>query len=352
MSVLGIKPSTRLGDATMEHPAPHPDTINALRWGADAAFALLAGMQLDVFTPLQHGPLSAEQLAEALGVSPARLPLLLYALVAAGLLMVQDGRFANTPEAQHFLVQGRPTYLGAMHLNLAAQWAFKLHTATSIRTGVPQAHIDFAQADPEIVEAFLRRINVSTVAAARELGARYDFSSTRSLVDVGGGAGGMAVTLTQAYPQLQATVVDLPAVTPLTHKLVAEAGATEQVTVMAADVVREPLPGSYEVAVVRELLQVLSPDEAQRALQHIGTALTAGGTIYIIGQVLDDTHTTPPEAVGFNLIFLNTFDAGESYTESAHRTWLRAAGFVDIERAPFLLRDGFGSGLITARKPA
>jgi hypothetical protein len=68
---------TRLGGATMEHPVPHPDTINALRWGADAAFALLAGMQLDVFTPLQHGPLSAEQLAEALRVSPARLPLLL-----------------------------------------------------------------------------------------------------------------------------------------------------------------------------------------------------------------------------------------------------------------------------------
>ena len=74
----------------------------------------------------------------------------------------------------------------------------------------------------------------------------------------------------------------------------------------------------------------------------IGTALTAGGTIYIIGQVLDDTHTTPPEAVGFNLIFLNTFYAGESYTEREYRTWLRAAGFVDIERAPFLLRDGFG----------
>jgi len=31
---------------------------------------------------------------------------------------------------------------------------------------------------------------------------------------------------TQAYPQLQATVVDLPTVTPITSKLVAEAGAT------------------------------------------------------------------------------------------------------------------------------
>jgi cyclopropane fatty-acyl-phospholipid synthase-like methyltransferase len=217
---------------------------------------------------------------------------------------------------------------------------------------VPQAHIDFAKASPETLEAFLRRINVSTVRAAQELGERYDFSAVRTLVDVGGGAGGMAVTLSQAYPQLQATVVDLPAVTPLTHKLVAEAGAAERVSVVAADVVREPVPGTYEVAVVRELLQVLSPDDAQRALKHIATALTAGGALYIVGQVLDDTHTTPPEAVGFNLILLNTFYAGESYTEGDHRRWLRAAGFVDIERAPFLLRDGFGSGLITARKQA
>jgi len=54
--------------------------------------------------------------------------------------------------------------------------------------------------------------------------------------------------------------------------------------------------------------------------------------------------------VGFTLIFLNTIDASESYTEREHRAWLRAAGCVDIVRAPFVLCDGFGSGLITARK--
>src|SRR4029453_7692542 len=159
-----------------------------------------------------------------------------------------------------------------------------------------------------------------------------------------------AVTLAQAYPELRATVVDLPAVTPITSKLVAEAGATDHVTVRAADMVRGPVPGTYEVAIVRELLQVLSADEAQRVLQHIGAALAPGGRLFIIGQILDETHTTPLEAVGFNLIFLNTFYAGESYTEGEHRAWLQAAGFVDVVRAPFLLRDGFGSGLMIAHK--
>ena len=51
---------------------------------------------------------------------------------------------------------------------------------------------------------------------------------------------------------------------------------------------------------------------------------------YIVGHILDDTRTAPPEAVGFTLIFLNTFDAGESYTEREHRARLRVAGCVDI----------------------
>ena len=168
----------------MDPAVPRPDTIQALRWGADAAFAMLAGMQLDLFTALQQGAQTPPQLAATLGVGAGRLRLLLYALVAAGLLTEQHGHFANTPEAQHFLVQGTPTSLGPLHHHLAAQWACKLHTAASIRTGVPQAHLDFAQASPEAVEAFLRRINVATVAAAQELGARYDFAATRTLVDL------------------------------------------------------------------------------------------------------------------------------------------------------------------------
>jgi Dimerisation domain len=122
----------------MEPPVPRPDTIDALRWGADAAFAMLAGVQLDLFTAIQSGAQTPPQLAATLGVGADRLRLLLYALVAAGLLTEQDGRFANTPETQHFLIQGTPTSLGPLHRHLAAQWAFKLQTATSIQTGVPR----------------------------------------------------------------------------------------------------------------------------------------------------------------------------------------------------------------------
>ena len=65
---------------------------------------MLAGIQLDVFTPLKAGSMTAEQLAAAIGWVYPITPLL-YALVVAGLLTERDGQFSNSPEANQFLVQ-------------------------------------------------------------------------------------------------------------------------------------------------------------------------------------------------------------------------------------------------------
>lgn len=173
-------------------------------------------MQLDVFTSLKEGPKTADQIADAIGVGPNRLRLLLYALVPAGLLDVKDGFFANTSEADRFLVRGSSDYVGGMHPTLLKRWSVNIKTAESIRTGVPQAKIDFSKGAQGELEAFLRRINARTIGMAEDLLKRFDFSSIQTLVDVGGGGGGLAVTVAKSCPHIQATVVDLPLVTPLT----------------------------------------------------------------------------------------------------------------------------------------
>ena len=184
------------------------------------------------------------------------------------------------------------------------------------------------------------------VTVMHELLERYDFSSTQTLVDVGGG--GLTIAFTKACPHLQATVVDLPQVTPITQKIVDEEGLTDRITVLAADVVSGPTPGAYDAAVLKSVLQVLSPDDARRAVQNVGAAIKPGGTIYIVGKILDDSRTSPSEVTQFNLVLINEYYAGEAYTEQEHREWLSAAGFVDIQRSNFILATGFG--FMTARK--
>lgn len=327
--------------------AARPETINKLRSAAEAAFAMLAGMQLDVFTPLKNGSLTAEEIATTIGVAPTRLCLLLYCLVAAELLTEHDGKFSNTPEANQFLVKGAPSYMGNKHASIAQRWSSSLKTAESIRSGAPQANLDFSNSPPEEVEKFLRNINANTVPAARTLLDKYDFSSARTLVDVGSGGAGLAITITKAHPNIKTTAIDLAQVVPIARKIVEEEGLRDRIDVIAANVVSGPLPGAYDVAVLKGLLQVLSPQDARVAVKNIAAAVNPGGKIFIIAQILDDSRISPSEAVWFNLAFINAYEAGESYTESEHRDWLTDAGFIDIERADFLLD---GSGLMTARK--
>jgi len=331
----------------MTSPAPRPETIEKLANAVYPSFAMLAGLQLDLFTPLKDGPMTAAQLAAALGVRPDKLKPLLYALVAAGLLTVKDDSFFNTPEADHFLVRGRPGYRGGRHETFSRQWLGTLKTAETIRTGMPQAKIDYSAMPQDQLEPYYRGIHAATVASGCDLVARYDFSSYRSLVDVAGGSGGLAIAVAEACPHLRATVVDLPTVTPITQRYVAEAGAADRVQVMTADVVNEHLTGSFDVAALKAFIQVLSPDQARRALRNVWRVIEACGVIYILGAILDNSRLAPPEIVGTNLHWLNIFEEGQAYTEQEYRAWLAEAGFVDFKRV--ILPNK--TSIVTARKP-
>jgi SAM-dependent methyltransferase len=264
-----------------------PETIERLASAVYPSMAMMAGIQLDVFTSLKDGPLNAGQIAAALSIDPARAAPLLYALVAIGLLSVDGDQFANTAEADHFLVRGHPGYIGMRHHAYRRRWQAMLQAAESIRTGTPQGRWAYASMSSDERDVYYLGLHTETLAAGRDLAARQDFSRFRRLVDVGGGSGGLAIGLAQAWPHLSATIVDLPATIPVAQRHVDEAGVSDRVRVMAADIVSEPLGGSYDVALLRGLLPVLAPDQARCAVAHVSQAIEPGGAIYIVGRSRD-----------------------------------------------------------------
>jgi O-methyltransferase domain/Dimerisation domain len=329
-------------------PEINPTTIFRHAFTVYTPLAMLAGMQLDVFTPLKDGPMTGPALAGALGVRPDKLQPLLYALVNTELLTVEEDRFANTPEADFYLVRGRASYMGSAHELYADLWSAALGAARSIRAGAPQAKHDFAAMPDEELAAFFLGLHAGALATSRQLAENYRFERFRTLLDVGGGSGGLAIAACRSCPDLRATVVELPRVAPIARSFVEEAGLAGRVRVLAADVVERPPEGRFDVAVLRFVIQVLGPDQARRVLRNVGEVIEPGGTIFVVGQVLEDSRLSPWQAVGLNLAFLSIYDEGQAYTEGEHRTWLGDAGFSDIE-----VRWGDapgGASLITVRK--
>ncbi|MDP6799056.1 MAG: methyltransferase dimerization domain-containing protein, partial [SAR202 cluster bacterium] len=64
-----------------------PETITRLRDAVYPSYALLAAVQLGVFTALKDEAMTAQQIAEALEVNPEKLDILLCALVPIGVLV-------------------------------------------------------------------------------------------------------------------------------------------------------------------------------------------------------------------------------------------------------------------------
>ena len=163
-------------------------------------------------------------------------------------------------------------------------------------------------------------------------------------MDVGGGSGGLAIVMTEVYPNLQATAVGQPGTTPITQRFVAEDGAADRVQVMTADVVQGPLSGSFDAAVLKTFVNILSPEQDRRALDNISQVINPGGAIYIVGGMyLNDSRLTPADLSVFNITFLGLYEHGQLYTEKEHDEWLTEAGFVEVQHVPEM---GF-----VARKP-
>ena len=177
-----------------------------------------------------------------------------------------------------------------------------------------------------------------------------DFSDFQSLVDVGGGSGGLAIAMAETWPNLSITIADLPAITPVAQRYADEAGFATRIKVCPTNVVRDPLSGSYDIAVMRGLFPVLTGDQIRCVLTNVYSALKPGSPLYVVGWILDDSRTAPLSYATYNLLFVNDYADGLIHTEGEHRSWLEEAGF------EYVLRErsapSYAADFILARKPA
>ncbi len=335
---------------TMENSSEiRPTTITRHYEAIAPAIAMLAGMQLDVFTPLQDRPSSPEALARVLGFKESKLSPLLYALVLAGLLNVEDGIFSNTKETGRFLVRGEPDYMGGGADFTHGMYQAIMKTAETIRTGEPQAKLDWSALDDNQLLGLFRSYHPGALWTGEKLASMYDLKEFRHLLDAGGGSGGVAIGLCESCQYLHATVLDLPTVVPETRRFVSESNMSDRIDVAAADLTTDMPEEMYDLAVLRYVLQTKSPEHAKAILRNVCRSIQPKGMVLVVGSLVDDTRLHPKaDASVRSLLMLNNYDDGQAYAENDLRGWLVGAGFsnvsVDFEAIPDK------STVVTARK--
>jgi hypothetical protein len=306
----------------------------ALASGHAEARILQTAVQLAVFDTLRNDPLSSEQVADRLGLEPKATELLLNALASMDLLDKQLGNFSLTEVARRYLLKSSGEYLGGMIRFEASLWSCWKKLPEAIRSGKPVRMPDMYQSDRNETEIFISAMD-SLVRARGDpeaVATALDWTTVKTLLDVGAGPATYPIALCQKFPNIHATIFDLPATLRLTEQYVREAKLPGRIELIPGDYRSDRVPGNYDVIFLSNIIHGESPDKNAALVKKLAVNLNPAGRIVIKDHILDETRAHPPVGAIFSLLMLLTTDGGRCYSLAEIRRWLELAGLKHVRQ--------------------
>ncbi|MGZ4917212.1 MAG: methyltransferase [Halobacteriota archaeon] len=194
---------------------------------------LKVAMDLDLYTLLRY-PITANSVAQSLGTDELFVRYLLDVLCAVDLATQMRGKedlecYQSTPLARQYLDSGSALCLGrelfddgGMH-QLLEQY---------IDEGPSTVPITAEYWTPEIIRQLE---TIALLGGVQEAVKLIDLRGRTRLLDVGGGHGLYSIFFARKYPDLHATVLDLPQVIDVARENIERYDTSDRVTALAGD---------------------------------------------------------------------------------------------------------------------
>jgi SAM-dependent methyltransferase len=326
----------------MEPVVWNPTELLKLSGSYWSTCTLHAGVRLDLFTPLVKRARSVGELAAERGIDARGLAMLLDALAALGLLTKADDCYCATPFAATFLDRSAPGYLGHIilhHQHLVESWS---HLDQAVREGRPVRHRVSHEPAADERESFLLGMFNLAMLNAPKVASAIDLAGRQRLLDLGGGPGTYAIHFCQQNPELSALIFDLPTTRPFAEQILQRFDMSARITFVAGDFLVDPLPGTFDVAWLSQVLHGEGPEGCAQMLKKAVTALETGGLLLVQEFILDADRAAPLFPALFSLNMLLGTPNGQAYSEPELVALMHQAGLARIERLALELPNGVG----------
>jgi ubiquinone/menaquinone biosynthesis C-methylase UbiE len=283
---------------------------------------ILTANNYRIFDHLEEKEKTAASVSQAIATDRRATALLLDSLVAIGLIKKKDGRYKNTLIASRYLIKGKPEYQGDIlgHNNIL--WDNWSGLDTVLKTGKPfkksHDHTSF----------ILGMHNLASLKVKNVL-QNIDLKGVKRLLDLGGGPGTYSIAF--AKKKIDVTLFDFPDTLKISKKLVKEAGLSGNIKLLPGDFTRDDLGKGYDLIFISQIFHAYGPDECLSMLRKSHKALTPGGRVIIQEFYLDETRTSPFQGALFAINMLVNTPRGRTYTQREIFSWMKKAGFADIQ---------------------
>ena len=270
------------------------ETAEAM-WRLTIAFrssqAIGVAVKLGIPEFLSRHPHTAPQLAHDTGANEASLLRLLRTLVALGLLAEDDaGRFSLTATGEEM----RRDRLGPLIRFLLhdLDWSSWGRLDYSIKTGKRAFdHVhgmrnwEYYASHPEEAGIFDAAMQALTRPVADGVARTNDFSSMKTIADVGGGAGTMLIAILRAHPHLRGILVDRPDVVQRHRKRFEDAGVIDRVEFAGGNFF-DSVPSGADAYLMKSILHDWEDHDAVAIIKRCREA--GGSKLLVVERLLSD----------------------------------------------------------------
>ena len=333
----------------MTKEIPPPLQMLQLISGFWVSRCVYVAAKLGVPDLLKDGPKSAEELATESGAHAPSLFRVLRALAAVNVLTQTDRRFGNTPLSET-LLSDVPGSLRAFALTELGEehypaWGELMH---SVRTG----GIAFDKAFGEPVWEFFARheenaqifndaMSGLTAQAEQALHAAYSFEGINTIVDVGGGHGGLITSILKRNPNMQGILFDSPQVVAGAKSKIAESGIGDRCQIVGGDFFQS-VPEGADAIIMKWIIHDWNDEQSVAIMKNCHRALPENGKLILVEAVIppgDEMHFA--KFIDLNMLVMT---GGRERTEEEFRQLYEEAGFrltrVVPTESPFSVIEG------------
>jgi hypothetical protein len=253
--------------------------------------------RLGIFNLLQdEGEQSLETIAEKTNTKPERLYFILRALAHLDVLEQKPGRVFASTELSDLLVTNKGPSMGhfAMHITEPAQWDAWKVLEDALHTGeVPferangKGVYDFCQDNEWSGDVFINAMSYLTIHAVDALIDVYDFSRFNTVMDVGGGQGGLIARIVKQFG-CKGILFDVPYVAETAPAYLEKQGIDKDaVQIITGDVFVE-VPKGADAIVMKYFISAWNDEDAMKILHNCKQALPPHGKIILLQAFVPD----------------------------------------------------------------
>ena len=264
--------------------------------GVAQTAVLCTAAQLGLADHLKDGPKSVVALAEATGTHPPTLARLLHVLAHLGLCAeTTPGQFTCTPLGAA-LQTDAPQSVRHFAMLVGGEWYGPTwpQLAQSVRTGASAFEAvygmnfySYLPQHPAVLAVFQQTMSELSADEGVAVRDAYDFTGCHTVVNVGGGRGGLLAILLQAFPSLQGILFDLPVVVEGAQAVFDAEPLRGRCQLVGGDFLATVPPGG-DLYILKRVLVDRTDDEARTLFTNIRRAIAPQGRVLVADP---DSHS-------------------------------------------------------------